>query len=154
MCTTAACRSHRSLGHRIEPETKKLSFLDLYFAANLSKHILDGLPGDSPLGVEVVEVVHHELVARSEVGPVELVGDVPAQRTKLPPLLESTKLLFSELEIDLPSLGSVWLQKHSDDKVGRLFAVVGQMSEQCQQSGRLTFNFRTCTNNISALEFK
>ena len=87
MCTTAACRSHPSLAHRIGPEIKKLSFLDLYFAANLSKHILDGLPGDSPLGVEVVEVVHHELVAGGEVRPVELVRNVPAQWTKLPPFL-------------------------------------------------------------------
>ena len=55
---------------------------------HLAKHVLDSLPRDSPLGVEVVEVVHHELVARSEVRPVELVRDVPAQRTKLPPFLE------------------------------------------------------------------
>ena len=54
---------------------------------HLAEHVLDGLPGDSPLGVEVVEVVHHELVAGGEVRPVELVGNVPAQWTKLPPFL-------------------------------------------------------------------
>ena len=54
---------------------------------HLAEHVLDGLPGDSPLGVEVVEVVHHELVAGGEVRPVELVRNVPAQRTKLPPFL-------------------------------------------------------------------
>ena len=39
------------------------------------------------LGVQVVQVVHHELVAGREVSPVELVGDVPADGTVLPPLL-------------------------------------------------------------------
>ena len=33
-------------------------------------------------------MVHHELVAGGEVGPVELVGDVPADGSVLPPLLD------------------------------------------------------------------
>ena len=40
------------------------------------------------LRVQVVQVVHHELNAGIEVCPVELVRNVPAERPKLPPLLE------------------------------------------------------------------
>jgi hypothetical protein len=59
--------------------------------SHLAQHEADSLPGDAALGVQVVQVVHDELRRGVEVRPVELVGDVPAQRT------EFTTFLFNNL---------------------------------------------------------
>ena len=55
----------------------------------LSEHEADRVPGDAPLGVEVVEVVHDELGGGGEVGLVELVRHVPAERPELSALLKT-----------------------------------------------------------------
>ena len=78
------------IGHPTAVLYLRSSLLNFFISLDhLAEHVLDGLPGDPPLGVEVVEVVHHELVARCEVCPIELVRDVPAQRTKLSSFLNS-----------------------------------------------------------------
>jgi hypothetical protein len=59
--------------------------------SHLAQHEADSLPGDAALGVQVVQVVHDELRRGVEVRPVELVGDVPAQRT------EFATFLFNDL---------------------------------------------------------
>ena len=54
---------------------------------HLSEHEADCLPGDAALRIQIIQVVHDELGGGVEVRPVELVGNVPAQRSKLAPLL-------------------------------------------------------------------
>jgi hypothetical protein len=66
---------------------------------HLSEHEADGLPGDAALRIQVVQVVHDELGGRVEVGPIELVGDIPAQRSKLPTFLRVRKSCKSVLNI-------------------------------------------------------
>jgi len=53
----------------------------------LTQHVSQTAPVHPSLGVQVVQVVLDELQAGGEVRLVELVGDVPAERTKLTPLL-------------------------------------------------------------------
>ena len=48
----------------------------------LSEHEADGVPRDPSLGVEVVQMVHDELRGGRKVGLVELVRNVPAERSK------------------------------------------------------------------------
>lgn len=55
-----------------------------YFA----QHIANGLPRDTLLRIHFVQVVLYELNAGSEIGLIELVRYVPAERTELPALLD------------------------------------------------------------------
>ena len=57
--------------------------------SDLSEHETDGVPRNASLGVEVVEVVHDELGGGREVGLVELVRHVPAERPELSALLKT-----------------------------------------------------------------
>lgn len=54
---------------------------------HLAEHIADRGPRDTFLRIHIVEMILYELNAGSEVSLIELVGNIPTQRTELPPLL-------------------------------------------------------------------
>ena len=61
---------------------------------HLAEHEAHGLPADAALRVKVVQVVHDELGAGVEVGPVELVRYVPAEGAEFSALLYQNRFLW------------------------------------------------------------
>ena len=55
---------------------------------HLSEHEANGVPRDTSLRIEIVEMVHDELSRRREVGLIELVGNVPPEGTELATFLQ------------------------------------------------------------------
>ena len=55
---------------------------------HLAQHVAHGVPGDALLGVNVIQMVLYELYTGCPVRRIELVGDIPSQRTKLASLLQ------------------------------------------------------------------
>ena len=68
---------------------------------DLTEHKADRVPGDAPLRVQVVQVVHDKLGRRRKIGLIELVGHVPAQRAEFPTLLKRGKNDFSTALVSL-----------------------------------------------------
>ena len=95
---------------------------DLAAVLHLTHHIVDTLPVDGPLlGVHVVQVALHEHDTRAQVGLVELVRDVEAERPELAPLLHDGVHEAERVEHRLPlGLGHRVQHVLVDPSVGRL----------------------------------
>ena len=81
--------SEPHLGVRVQ-QNLVVVISDTTSVLNLPDHVPYCVPRHSLLRVHVVEVVLHELYGSREVGLVELVGNVPSNRSELPAFLHCT----------------------------------------------------------------